>query len=69
MASRDPKERADKGAGHRSQRGSHRAERLPTQANGYGQPRGDHVSSRTDPDDTERLTVTTDLSEGHNGSV
>ena len=33
---------------------------FPPQANGYGQPSGDHVSPRTDRDDTERLTVTTD---------
>ena len=33
---------------------------FPRQANGYGQPSGDHVSSRTDPDDTDRLTITTD---------
>ena len=29
---------------------------LPGQANGYGQPGNDHASSRTEPDNAERLT-------------
>ncbi len=29
---------------------------FPRQANGFGQASGDHASSRTDPDDAERLT-------------
>jgi hypothetical protein len=39
-----------------SQRGSHPSERLPRQANGHGQPEGDHARWRTDPDSAERLT-------------
>ena len=40
--------------------GATQAKDFLRQADGYGQPSGDHVSSRTDPDDTERLTVATD---------
>jgi hypothetical protein len=32
------------------------ADDFPRQANGYGQAGDDHASSRTDPDDAERLT-------------
>jgi hypothetical protein len=39
-----------------SQRGSHPGERVPTQANRYGQTARDHPASRTDPNDSERLT-------------
>ena len=34
---------------------------LPGQANGYGQPGSDHASSRTEPDNAERLTGIYDL--------
>jgi hypothetical protein len=36
--------------------GATRANDFPRQANGYGQAGGDLASSRTDPDDAERLT-------------
>jgi len=39
-----------------SQCGSQPDERLPTAVNEPGQARGDHASSRTDPDHAERLT-------------
>ena len=36
--------------------GAIRANDFPRQANGCGQADGDHASSRTDPDNAERLT-------------
>ena len=36
--------------------GAIRANNFSRQANEYGQTNGDHASSRTDPDDAERLT-------------
>jgi hypothetical protein len=36
--------------------GATRVNDFPHQADGYGQETDDHASSRTDPDDPERLT-------------